>query len=99
MANLGKKWTCFQCGTKFYDFMKPEALCPKCQANQKDAPSRPKAPKKEKVALAIEDDYHAETETDLVVDEDGGLEEALGIPGARPDGVDPGDLNMDDYDE
>ncbi len=98
MAKLGKKWACFQCGTKFYDFMKPEAICPKCQANQKGAPVRSKSPKKEKVVLTIDDDYQPEVDVDLV-DEEGGLEDALGIPGARPDGVDPGDLNMDDYDE
>lgn len=98
MAKLGKKWTCFQCGTKFYDFLKPEALCPKCGANQKEAPSRPKAPKKEKAALPIDDDYQPEMDTDAG-SEEGGFEETLGIAGARPDGVDPGDLNMDDYDE
>jgi hypothetical protein len=27
------------------------------------------------------------------------LEESLGISGARAEGVDPGDLQMDDYDE
>ncbi|MBK8572285.1 MAG: FYDLN acid domain-containing protein [Holophagaceae bacterium] len=47
MADLGKKFTCFQCAAKFYDFGKPEALCPKCGANQKTAPAKPKAVKKE----------------------------------------------------
>jgi hypothetical protein len=37
MTNLGKKWTCFSCGVKFYDFLKSEAICPKCSANQKNA--------------------------------------------------------------
>ena len=57
MANLGKKWTCFSCSAKFYDFTKPEALCPKCGANQKEAPAKPKAVKKEKVVLQIDDDF------------------------------------------
>ena len=57
MANLGKKYTCFQCAAKFYDFDKPEALCPKCGANQKAAPSKPKAVKKEKSVHVIEDDF------------------------------------------
>nr|HPK66995.1 FYDLN acid domain-containing protein [Thermoanaerobaculia bacterium] len=30
MPDLGTKWKCFECETKFYDFGKPEALCPKC---------------------------------------------------------------------
>jgi len=34
---LGSKYDCFNCGTKFYDLGKPEPVCPKCGANQKDA--------------------------------------------------------------
>jgi hypothetical protein len=34
---LGNKFDCFSCGTKFYDLGKPEPVCPKCGANQKDA--------------------------------------------------------------
>ena len=37
MPNLGKKFECYNCRTKFYDLGKPEAICPKCGANQKDA--------------------------------------------------------------
>jgi len=97
MAKLGKKWNCFACSTKFYDFMKPEILCPKCGANQKDAPAKPKAPKREKAALQIEDDFTPEADAEVIGEES--IEESLGITGARPEGVDPGDLNMDDYDE
>jgi hypothetical protein len=39
MPDLGKKYECFSCGTKFYNLGKPEAICPKCGANQKDAKS------------------------------------------------------------
>jgi uncharacterized protein (TIGR02300 family) len=35
--SLGTKFECFNCGTRFYDLGKPEPLCPKCGANQKDA--------------------------------------------------------------
>ena len=35
--NLGTKFECFSCGTRFYDLGKPDPLCPKCGANQKDA--------------------------------------------------------------
>ena len=97
MANLGKKWTCFSCGAKFYDFTKTEALCPKCGANQKEAPAKPKAVKKEKVVLQIEDDFVPEVDAEASPDD--ALEESLGISGARAEGVDPGDLQMDDYDE
>ena len=34
---LGSKYDCYNCGTKFYDLGKPEPVCPKCGANQKDA--------------------------------------------------------------
>ena len=39
MPDLGKKFECFNCHTKFYNLGKPEAICPKCGANQKDAKS------------------------------------------------------------
>ena len=39
MPDLGKKYECFRCGTKFYNLGKPEAICPKCGANQKNAKS------------------------------------------------------------
>ena len=37
--NLGSKHECYNCGTRFYDLGKPESICPKCGANQKDAAS------------------------------------------------------------
>lgn len=97
MANLGKKWICFSCSTKFYDFTKPEALCPKCGANQKEAPPKPKAPKKEKTVIPIDDDFGPDIDAEGIGED--GVEEALGITGARSEGVDPGNLIMDDYDE
>src|SRR5215475_10767931 len=39
MPDLGKKYECYNCRTKFYNLGKPEAICPKCGANQKDAKS------------------------------------------------------------
>ncbi len=30
MPELGRKHNCGNCGTKFYDFGKPEPVCPKC---------------------------------------------------------------------
>src|SRR5882762_12026579 len=37
MPELGKKYTCYSCHTKFYDLGKAEPLCPKCGADQRDA--------------------------------------------------------------
>jgi len=37
MVELGSKHECISCSVKFYDMGKPEAVCPACGANQKDA--------------------------------------------------------------
>lgn len=34
---LGNKFECYNCGTKFYDLGKPDPICPKCGADQKNA--------------------------------------------------------------
>jgi uncharacterized protein (TIGR02300 family) len=34
---LGIKHACFNCGTKFYDLGKSEAICPKCGSDQRNA--------------------------------------------------------------
>ncbi|HEX9286836.1 MAG TPA: FYDLN acid domain-containing protein [Thermoanaerobaculia bacterium] len=39
MPDLGKKFECYNCGTKFYNLGRPESICPKCGANQKNAKS------------------------------------------------------------
>ena len=41
MPELGKKFTCYSCHTKFYDLGKPVPLCPKCGADQRDADEAP----------------------------------------------------------
>ena len=38
-SQLGTRYTCFQCETKFYDLNRPVALCPSCGADQKDDPN------------------------------------------------------------
>ncbi len=38
MSKYGKKHACWSCGTKFYDFGKPEPVCPKCGADPAAAP-------------------------------------------------------------
>ena len=52
-SKLGSKWNCFQCGAKFYDLNKPEPLCPKCGADQRQrpkvsasSPPQPSAPRR-----------------------------------------------------
>ncbi|MBS2027319.1 MAG: TIGR02300 family protein [Deltaproteobacteria bacterium] len=55
--DLGTKFTCFKCGTKFYDLKKPEPLCPKCGADQRESPALKPASKRaprEKAPVAVE---------------------------------------------
>ncbi|HEY3172682.1 MAG TPA: FYDLN acid domain-containing protein [Thermoanaerobaculia bacterium] len=56
MPDLGKKFECYNCGTKFYNLGRPEAICPKCGANQKnakseDAPVAPRPPRRAAVIM------------------------------------------------
>ena len=37
--DLGNKFVCFKCSTKFYDMKKPDPLCPKCGADQRESPA------------------------------------------------------------
>lgn len=37
--DLGTKWNCFKCSTKFYDLKKPDPICPKCGADQRESPA------------------------------------------------------------
>ncbi len=41
MSDLGRKYTCYSCHSKFYDLGKPIPLCPKCGADQRDAEDAP----------------------------------------------------------
>ena len=36
--DLGTKHICIKCSTKFYDLKKPDPVCPKCGADQREAP-------------------------------------------------------------
>jgi predicted nucleic acid-binding Zn-ribbon protein len=42
MPELGKKYECAECGTKFYDLGKPEPICPRCGTNQRGLQEREK---------------------------------------------------------
>ena len=37
----GRKFLCYACGCKFYDLNRPQALCPRCGADQDEAPEQP----------------------------------------------------------
>ncbi len=81
--DLGTKYTCFKCGTKFYDMKKPEPLCPKCGADQRHAvatkppaaekrvraPARPVEPEPPVEAEAPEADAEDDAEPEEEEDE------------------------------
>ena len=84
--DLGNKHVCFKCGTKFYDFKKPEPLCPKCGADQRQAPvvkapaaeRRQKAPPKpvpDEVEAVVDEEAEVELDGDVEADDDEGEEE------------------------
>jgi hypothetical protein len=40
MPELGKKHDCAECGTKFYDLGKADAVCPKCGTSPRETEKR-----------------------------------------------------------
>lgn len=71
---LGHKWSCYNCGAKFYDLGKPFPVCPKCEADQRDrppvvadaapAPPAPKRPAMAPMSRFLDDDEVAAPEPD-----------------------------------
>lgn len=103
MANdLGKKHTCYSCQAKFYDLGKPQAICPKCGANQKDAENAHPAPssRSRRAAVpvvevpAVEDDLEEE-EPEAAVEED----DTLVSEDAVVEEEEAGDDDEEEYDE
>jgi hypothetical protein len=94
MPELGKKYTCYSCHTKFYDLGKPVPLCPKCGADQRDSEETPiitSGRGRRVVEEVVEDDndFAADAETPAVE----GEEEEDAAPGPEADDAD----EEDDY--
>jgi hypothetical protein len=76
MPELGKKYTCYNCGAKFYNLNKPESICPKCGANQKDARSEeapvaaPRPPRRSMMIETIPDEGGGDFEESPQEDDD-----------------------------
>jgi len=85
MANLGHKYTCYSCHTKFYDLGKPVPTCPKCSADQRDAEEAPvyTAPRSRRVVVVEEPAEEEFEETPREPDE----EEEEGILPIEPEEV------------
>jgi uncharacterized protein (TIGR02300 family) len=53
--DLGTKYVCYKCSTKFYDLKKPVPTCPKCGADQREAPVvKPQTARQQRAAAAKE---------------------------------------------
>jgi len=88
MPELGKKYTCYSCHTKFYDLGKPVPLCPKCGADQRDADEAPAyvAPRSRRVVEEpIEDDEITPAASESA---EGDEEEVFEAPEAREEDAD-----------
>ena len=80
VPDLGKKYTCYSCHTKFYDLGKAVPICPKCGADQRDAEEAPpvtssrgrgsarSAPAPVVVEEPVEDDFTSDAEPAAAVE-------------------------------
>ena len=80
--DLGTKHTCFKCGTKFYDLKKPEPVCPKCGADQRESPAlkppaserrpraRPPEPKPPEVEVELDDEAELEEDAEEAAEDE-----------------------------
>jgi uncharacterized protein (TIGR02300 family) len=100
LSKLGTKYTCYKCAAKFYDLNRPEPLCPKCGADQREAPKktlRPRSAEPEttarrearRMAPLLDDDEEV-----AVVDKEQELDIGLGVVDAPDD-----DLLEEDEDD
>lgn len=83
MSKYGNKFTCWSCGTKFYDLNKPNPLCPKCGADPSQDPNLGRLPALDETSgyseefeeefeeeAPIEDEEETEAEIDEGGDDD-----------------------------
>ena len=56
MPELGTKYECEECGTKFYDLGRAQVICPKCEWNPEGEEEPEKAPETEDAEDAAGDE-------------------------------------------
>ena len=101
VSKLGRKWNCFQCSASFYDLNRPEPLCPKCGADQRQrpkatasTPAHPPAPRKQPRPMApLLDD---EDDGTVRYDEEFDLGVRTDVDDTEQDLFPPGDVEEDD---
>jgi len=52
VADLGTRYKCYKCGTKFYDMGKPQPFCPSCGEDQNNEDTKRMLKRKRKRSLA-----------------------------------------------
>lgn len=52
MAQLGKRFKCYKCGSKFYDLNKPSPVCPSCGEDQNNEETKKLLKRKKKRVLS-----------------------------------------------
>ena len=52
MADLGKRYKCYKCGTKFYDLNKPAPVCPSCGEDQNNEETKKMLKRKKRRPMA-----------------------------------------------
>jgi len=74
VADLGTRYKCYKCGTKFYDLGKPQPLCPSCGEDQNNEDTKRMLKRKRKRSLAkVKSDLRAmpdESGVPMEADED-----------------------------
>jgi uncharacterized protein (TIGR02300 family) len=73
--DLGTKFTCYKCSTRFYDLKKPDPICPKCGADQRESPAlkpTPRRSREKEVVVPVEREAEApeEAEEEEAADEE-----------------------------
>jgi uncharacterized protein (TIGR02300 family) len=77
VGELGIRFKCYKCGTKFYDLNKPQPICPSCGEDQNNEETKRMLKRKRKRSLskvktdirALPDENEAMAESDDEVDE------------------------------
>jgi|CXWL01.1.fsa_nt_gi uncharacterized protein (TIGR02300 family) len=69
MPDLGKKYECYSCSTKFYDLGRPDPICPKCGANQKQAATSDAEQERLAARKRRKDDFKAVEDDEAAVDD------------------------------
>lgn len=97
MPNLGTKYVCFSCQTKFYDLGREVAVCPKCGADQKDAEASPAPTSKSRRAVeSVDEETEVEETPDRSDDDDDDVD--LDDDSGDDGGDDDDDDDDEDYD-